>query len=53
MQLKYIPIIKQNIAKFTNLLHKVRLVNRNDKITSPTFKLNLAKIMERIVGACT
>ena len=53
IQLKYILIIKQNIIVLTNQLDSVRLVNKKYRITKPTFKHNLAKITERIVGACT
>ena len=51
--LKYILVIKQKNITPINLLLKSKFVKRKDRITNPTFKLNLARIMDKIVGACT
>jgi hypothetical protein len=53
MLLIYIPITRQNKLNLTNLALKTKFVNKKDKITNPTFKLSLAKIIDRIVGAWT
>ena len=51
--LRYILIIKQNILILISLVFKIRLVIRKDRITNLTFKLSLARIIDKIVGACT